>query len=259
MRSREKATVILLTVLVWGLAGALFGSLFVGLYQALVVLGLHGWQPLIFAAVAAAGTTAAFYSAMPVALVGAMAGVLASVGYLMVSTDRVQLPLISGIAAAAGMVIGAFYAWIAAGGGRPLAETLTGVLAGLTAGGLLWMGLTLYDGEVDTAFLAAGVVALVGSIFKLTEARIVGALSGRFPRTLSAPVVAGLIAAVVGAGVWIMGGVMVWSLDPATTGAIDHVFGEVPAGFLGGLVGGAVTGALLETMGMHLEEDEHVV
>jgi hypothetical protein len=259
MHNRERAAGIVLALFVWGLAGALFGSLFVGLYQVLVFLGLQSWQSLIFAAAAAAGTTSAFYSAMPVALVGAMAGVLASIGYLMASGHRVQLLVISGIGTAAGVVAGGFYSWMSTGSGRPLAETLTGLFAGVTAGGLLWMGLRLYGGEVGMFALAAGVVALVGSIFKLAEGRIVGALASRLPRALSAPVVAGLIAAVVGASVWIMGGTTAWSLDAATTGIIERVLGEMPAGFLGGMTGGAITGAFLELMGVHLEEDEHVV
>jgi len=259
MTAKDKAAAALLTLFVWGLAGALFGGLFAGIHQVLVVMGLAGWQPLIIGAAAAAMTTSAFYSAMPVALVGAMAGVLASLGYLMAAGHQVRLLMIAGFAAVAGLVAGGLYSWMAKGGGRPLAETLTGLLAGLAAGGILWGGLAVYGEEVGMFARAAAVVALVGSLFKLSEHFVVSAFSGRCPRTFSAPVVAGLIASVVGASVWIMGGMTAVTLDPTTKGAIGQVLHQVPYGFLGGMLGGAVTGAVLELFGMHLEDDEHVV
>ena len=259
MKAKDKAAAILMIFFVWGLAGALFGSLFAGLHEVLLVMGLTGWQSLVVGAAVAAMTTSAFYSAMPVALVGAMGGVLASIGYLMVTGHQVRLAMIAGVSAVAGLIAGGFYSWMAEGGGRPLAETLTGLLAGLIAGGLLWGGLLLYGGEVGMFVLAAGVVALVGCLFKFSERYVISVVSGRCPRGFSAPVVAGLIASVVGASVWIMGGTTAAALDPTTKSAIDQVLHQVPAGFLGGMLGGAVTGVVLEFFGMHLEDDEHVV
>lgn len=259
MDKKEKAAVILLTVFVWGLAGALFGSLFAGLHEVLEVLGLEGWQSLVVGAAAAAMTTSAFYSAMPTALVGAMAGVLASIAYLMATGHRMELIPIAGAAGLVGIFAGLFYTWMTPGGGRPLAETLTGLLAGISAGVLVWLGLAVYGGEVGILPVAAGVVAVVGTLFKLSERWVVGALSGLIPRVLSAPVVAGLIAAVVGSAVWLMGGITAAGVDPITKGAVHEVLHQVPAGFLGGMLGGAVTGLVLELLGMHLEDDEHVV
>jgi hypothetical protein len=259
MRPRQKAALILQTLFVWGLAGALFGGLFSGLLRVLALLGLKGSEAVVFAAAGAAGTTATFYSAMPVALVGAMAGVVASLGYLIVGGLRVQLLPLSAASAAAGMVAGAIYAWLGMGGGRSFAETLTGLIAGLVAGGILWAGLDLYGTDVGVPVQAAGIVVLVGSLFKLAEGPMARGLIGRLPGALSVPVVAGLIAAVVGVGVWLMGGTTAWSPDSITKDIIDQVLKDVPAGLLGGMAGGALTGALLEILGLHLEEDEHVV
>ena len=259
MSSRNKGAAIALTLFVWGLAGALFGSLFAGLHQVLMVIGLEDWQAVVIGATAAAMTTSAFYSAMPVALVGAMAGVLASIAYLMVTGHQVLLIHIAAISAVAGLVVGGFYSWMATGGGRPLAQTMTGLLSGLAAGGILWGGLELYPGEVGMFVRAATVVTLVGSAFTLSRRSIVRVFSGHCPRALSAPVVAGLIAAVVGASVWIVGGTTAAALDASTKGAIDQVLGQVPAGFLGGMLGGAVTGVLLELLGLQPGDDEPVV
>ena len=99
--------------------------------------------------------------------------------------------------------------------------------------------------EISMFVLAAGVVALVGGLFQLSSRWIVATSSGWCPRAISASVVAGLIAAVVGASVWIMGGTTAAALDPATKGAIDGVIRQIPSGFFGGMLGGAVTGVLL--------------
>ena len=241
-----------MALFVWGLAGALFGSLFAGLHQVLQVVGLEGWRPLVVGAAAAAMTTSAFYSAMPVALVGAMAGVVASIGYLMVMGHRVELLFIAGVAALAGLVAGFFYSWMGKGGMRPLAQTLAGLMSGLIAGGVLSLGLSVTGSEISMFVLAAGIVALVGGLFILSARWIVSTSSGWCPRTLSAPVVASLIAAVVGASVWIMGGTTAAALDATTKSAIDEVIAQVPSGFLGGMLGGAITGVLLELIGVHL-------
>lgn len=253
---QQKGRAVVLILFVWGLAGALFGSLFAGLYQVLRVVGLQDWQPLVVGAAAAAMTTSAFYSAMPVALVGAAAGVMASIGYLMVAGHQVHLPIIAGVAAAAGIVAGVFYAWMGKRGIRPLAQTLAGLLAGIAGGALLALGLRVADAEIDMFPLAAGVVALVGGLFQLSRGWIASTSSGWCPRLLSAPVVAGLIAAVVGSSVWIMGGTTAFAVDAATKGAIEGVVNRVPAGLFGGMLGGAVTGVLLELMGMRLGDYE---
>lgn len=259
MSLRARAGVVALTLVVWGFAGALFGGLFAGLYGVLPVMGLAGWQPLVVGAAVAAMTTSAFYSAMPVALVGAMAGVLASVAYLVASGHHMELVTITGASALAGVVAGGFYNWMAKGGGRPLAETLTGLFSGVIAGALMSAGIALYGAEMDMLVMAAGIVAVVGTLFKVSERWIVGRLSGWFPRGLSAPVVAGLIGGVVGASIWIMGGGSAVALDVAAQWAGDSVLHQVPAGFIGGMLGGAATGFVLELLGMHLEDDEHVV
>jgi hypothetical protein len=247
---------VVLTLFVWGLAGALFGSLFAALHALLLLLGLDGWQALIGGAAIAAITTSAFYSAMPVALVGAMAGVLASIGTLMATGHQMRLLPLAGTAGIVGLVAGAFYAWMVRGGGRPLAETLTGLLAGVAAGAAMAVGLSVYGAEVGMLVTAAGVVALVGSLFQLSERWVVATFSGRFPRTLSGPVVSGLIAAVVGASIWVMGGATASALDGTSKLAIDQVLAQVPTGFLGGMLGGAITGVLLELMGAHLEDHD---
>lgn len=254
MLTKDQFTAIVLALFVWGFAGALFGAIFAGLYQVLVVLGLVGWQPLVIAAAAAAMTTSAFYSAMPVALVGAMAGVLASIGYLISAGQEVELTIIVGVAAVVGVVAGSFYSWIVKSGSCPLAETLTGLLAGLLAGAALALVLTLLSGQIGMFALAAGVVALVGTFFQVSQRWLAKRSRDWLPDALSAPVVAGLIAAVVGASIWILGGTTSVMLDTGGRDGIAILFDDIPPGLMGGLLGGAITGILLELFGFRLED-----
>ncbi len=254
MLIKDQFTAIVLTLFVWGFAGALFGAIFAGLYQVLIVLGLVGWQPLVIASAAAAMTTSAFYSAMPVALVGTMAGVLASIGYLIATGQEIELSTIVGVAGLVGVVAGGFYSWIVKSGSRPLAETLTGLIAGLLAGATLSLVLALLGGHMGMFALAAGVVALVGTFFQVSERWLVKRSQGWLPDALSAPVVAGLIAAVVGASIWILGGSTSAMLEAGTRDEIGKVLNDIPPGLMGGLLGGAITGILLELFGFRLED-----
>lgn len=254
MLTKDQFTAIVMALFVWGFAGALFGALFAGLHQVLVLLGLSGWQPLLIAAAAAAMTTSAFYSAMPVALVGAMAGVLASIAYLIATGQEVDLLTIVGLAAVMGVVAGGFYAWIVKSGSRPLAETLTGLVAGLLAGGVLAVALEVLGEGLGMFALAAGVVALVGTFFEVSERWLVSRSLSWLPDSLAAPVVSGLVAAVVGASIWIVGGTTTVMLDPGAEEAVGRVLDDIPPGLAGGLLGGALTGILLELFGFHLED-----
>ena len=240
-------------LLVWGLAGALFGALFAGLYQVLWLLGLPGWQTLMMATVMAAVTTSAFYSAMPIALVGTMAGVLASIGYLMVTGLKVELIAIVSLAAMAGVAAGNLYDWMSTRGSRPLAEILNGLVAGLLVSVLLILTFALTGWQVSMFVLAAIAVAGVGILFQLAEGWLVDRAARWLPAMLSAPVVAGLIAAVVGASVWFVGGTTTAMLDDRITSALGQVMSHIPAGLLGGFVGGSLSGLLLEFLGFRLD------
>ncbi|TCT24140.1 hypothetical protein EDC35_101460 [Thiobaca trueperi] len=253
MLQKDQLAQIAMILLVWGLAGALFGALFAGLYQVLWILGLPGWQTLMIATAIAAVTTAAFYSAMPIALIGTMAGVLASIGYLMAAALKLNLIAIVGLAGAAGVVAGTLYAWMVTRGSRPLAEILNGLVAGLLTGALLVLTFALTGWQVNMIILAATAVAGVGTLFQLAEGWLVERAARWLPAMLSAPVVAGLIAAVVGASIWFVGGATAAVLDDRMTSAFGQILAHIPAGLLGGFMGGALSGLLLEFLGFRLD------
>lgn len=254
MTGTDRSTAIVMTLVVWGLSGGLFGALFAGLYGILHGLGLGGWQPPLVAVAAAAVATTAFYSAMPVALSGAMGGVLASIGALIIAGQDLDLPVMAAGGAGVGMTVGAFYAWMAESGGRPLAEALTGLLAGLVAGAILASTVTLVGHQVGTPVLAAGAVALVGTLFQVSDRWIVDHVAALLPGGISAALVAGLIATLVAAGVWVLSGSSALAPSGMAPDALGQVSHQIGPGFLGGLLGGAVTGLVLELLGFHLED-----
>lgn len=242
MPTKDQWVGIAIILLIWGFAGALFGALFAGLHQVLVASGLSGWPTLMVATALAAMTTSAFYSAMPVALVGTMAGVLASIAYLIASGQDAALPMMAGLAASGGVLAGSGYAWMVKNGSRPLAETLIGLIAGLLAGGCLVLTCLLLGQQVGACTRVSLLVLLFGILFDVLDRWWLNGIARWLPSALSAPVVAGLIATVVGASIWFVGG--------ATTALLDNpghgqVLGDIPLGLVGGLLGGAMTGLLL--------------
>jgi hypothetical protein len=254
MITKDQFTAIATTLVVWGLAGGLFGALFAGLSQVLSTSGLSGWLPPVLAAAAAAMITSAFYSAMPVALTGAMAGVLASIGALIALGQDLDLPLLAGAAALAGLAAGSFYAWMSEGTGHPLSRTLAGLAAGLVAG-LLLVGLIAVTGrQAGTFVLAAGMVAVVGTLFQVSARWLGGHGDLPLPAGPSAALVAGTVAALVAAGIWTLGVTPLAGADGATSDLLGQLRREIPPGLLGGLAGGALTGLVLELLGFRLED-----
>jgi hypothetical protein len=132
------------------------------------------------------------------------------------------------------------------------------MLAGLGAGLALVLVMAVLPAPVGSFVMAAGVVALVGALFQLNEHWVVQACHGWLPDTLAAPLVAGLVASVIAAAVWLMAGMTTPMLFSGERSAIDQVLREVPSGALGGLLGGAITGLILELLGFRLEEHDVV-
>jgi hypothetical protein len=255
---KNKVAAVSVTAVVWALAGGLFGAIFTGLHHVLLSLGLHGWQPLAVGGGIAAMFTSAFYGSMPVALIGAMAGMLGSIGTLMVGGQPVVLPVIAGVCALVGLVAGLFHSWVLPSNGRPLGVILTGLAAGGVAGAVVAWGLSVFGQPVGTFVIAAGVVALVGSLFELSRPHIVRGVFTWLPQGLGTPVVASVIAAVVGAAVGIMSGIGASGPGQSLAEGLQQMLTAMPMGFLGGMAGGAITGAILELLGVPVEDEiEH--
>lgn len=259
----KKLARALMMLFVWGLAGGVFGAVFVAMRHMLGDLGFESWYPLLIGACAAAMATAALYSAMFVALVGAAAGVLASIAYLMLAMQmqlEVDLAMIGGIAAGAGLLGGLFFNRGAQANARAFAVTLTGFLAGAGTGLAVAIVLTLNPWSIPEMGVVAGVVALVGTLFQLNQRWLVQGCTGWPWTRLGGALVASLLAGVVGVGVWLTVGTTAGGLEwAAGSSGVALVLDEVRnVGVIGGALGGAVTGLLLELLGFGLADDQHI-
>ncbi|WPL15191.1 hypothetical protein Thiowin_00071 [Thiorhodovibrio winogradskyi] len=255
----KKLAQAVLMLFIWGLAGGVFGAVFVSMRYMLGDLGFESWYPLLIGSCAAAMTTAALYSAMFVALVGAAAGVLASIAYLMLYLQVVDLAIITGVAAGAGLIAGLFFNRGPEANARAFGVTLTGLLAGAGAGLAISIviALQLYAKPIDDMVVVAGVVALVGTLFQLNQHWMTRGFAGWPWTRLGGPLVAAWIAGVVGVGVWLMVGTTSAGLELDAGSSLKGLFEQIPTGSLGGAVGGAVTGLLLELLGFGLADEKH--
>jgi hypothetical protein len=247
---KRKAGLVLVRGLIWGIAGGFFGVVFLSVLGHLQHASEGVWQVPLAAAVAGA-VVGAFYSAKRVANIGAIAGSLTGVGYLISVHPSLPPPLaVLAACGLAGFLIGALTsgayqskrgAWLVA---------LAGFLAGGVAGGLAEIAASLANGA-DRVFVLALVMApATGILFALANIQFHDKLKAQLPLWLNVGAVAAGIAAVVGIGVWMLSATLSLDLDNAHQGAIASTIGQLPHAFSGGLAGGAVVGALLEFMGV---------
>ncbi len=122
-------------------------------------------------------------------------------------------------------------------------------LSGLTAGLLSGLVLQLLP-PLPPALLAGLASAGVGASYLLLTTTLFSKCSRLVPARLSATLVAALIATVVAASIWLIGGTTAGTLPPDRVTAIGQILHGLPSGLLGGAVGGALTGALLQILGV---------
>ena len=241
---------ILLSALIWALAGGVFGALFSGMDVAFASL-LEGPRLGTVLAAALAGTiTAAFFGAMPVALLGTLVGVLVGIGYLMLPPDPSSpLPLLA-VALLGGLAAGGFLPRHALLRSRPLGQALSGLVAGAIAGPVILYARGLGDPWTQTAVSAAVAVAAVGLLYVGVARLLVRRWPDRLALRLGGPLVAGVVAAAVSVGIWLIGATTGAVVDDQTVAHIHAVLRQTQPGFIGAALGGAAGGALLEVFGI---------
>ena len=90
----------------------------------------------------------------------------------------------------------------------------------------------------------------VGASYLLFTAPLLSSCSRLVPARLSAPLVAALIAAVVAASIWLIGGTTAGTLPLDRVAAIGQILQGCPRACSAVPRGGALTGALLELLGV---------
>jgi hypothetical protein len=248
----RKVGLVLLSALIWALAGGVFGALFSAMDLAFDPMFDDPRLGTLLAAALSGMITAAFFGAMPVALLGTLLGVLVGIGYLMLPPDPSSpVPLLL-IALAVGLVAGALLPRAAVLRSRPLGQAGSGLVAGAIAGPLVTYTRSLGAPWGKTAVSAAVAVAAVGLLYVVFARVIVRRCSDRLSFRVGGPMVAGVIAAAVSVCIWLIGATTGSVVDDQTVAHIHAILRQAPDGFIGAAIGGAAGGALLEIAGIQL-------
>jgi hypothetical protein len=250
MKALQKLGAVLLRALIWALSGALFGGLFTGLYQVFSMYGNPEWMTLLLACGLSGAVTAAFFGAMPVALLGSMVGVLVAIGYQMIGVDNVRPLFMLGVALGIGVLAGSFYSGQMALRLRPLGQTVSGMLAGAIAGPLVFALSGVLAPVAEPMWRAAAAVAFVGIAYVIFSRWILSMCSEWVSARMSGPVVAGLVSLAVAASMWLLGSDITGTAFPPGPSGGAYPAELIALGLLGGAIGGAVGGAALELLGV---------
>ena len=241
---------LLLRVLVWALAGAVFGGSYGGLTASFSGSLDHTWLNITLATAMGGAITAAFFGSMLTALLGAMIGVVASVVYLVVFSETGDfIPLLiiaAGIAFLAGSLLRQADNLIM----RPIAQAMSGLLAGLVAGPLTAVAVWSMSWNVQSVWAAGFAVAVVGILFLLFSHWITPSCPDWLSSRFSSPVVAAIVAGAVSAALWLIGSSIGQGDGRITPAEIDAIFSAMPQCVKGGAIGGAIGGFGLEILGI---------
>lgn len=240
----------LLRGVIWGLIGGIYAALFVGFLESFQFSGFSGWS-LVLAGSLAGGVGAAFYGAMQIAILGTLAGVIATFAYLVINSGGVHPFGVLVVASVAGMTLGvtfgSMHVFLLRGA---LSKLLSGLIGGSSAGLALWAVTLVLPEPLPLGVLVGILVPITGYVYVAVSDRLQSLCAGRIPDPIVGGVVAGSLAAVVGTSVWAVGGSATGNVDPAFKEVIDQAMSQVPVAILGGAIGGILAGFLLGVLGM---------
>jgi hypothetical protein len=247
---RHPARLAFLRAIIWGLIGLIYAPLFIGL---VAVFGFLGSGPWIYAGAAATagGAGAALYSGRDVALLGAGAGVGVGVLTLLVVPDLLRFEHIALIAAVIAVVISLQPAFPVRCDRKVPVKMLLGVATGALCGVALGIAEPLHPRPFSTFALLAFLVSVNGILYVASVAWLLPVVRGTRPPVVPCnwveALVAGSLAALAAGSVWMMAGPFMRHQSPLVQSVSDAIYNQLPMALLGGIVGGAIAGALLAT------------
>jgi hypothetical protein len=242
---RRKGGMVLVSSVIWALAGGLFGLVFVATLRYLEHQDAGPWQVMLAAALAGA-FVAAFYSAKRVAVLGAAAGSFASLVYLVQAPTLPDDWRVLVLCGAVGVLAGAFASVLYERRQGVLLVAVAGLLAGAFTGLAAGEVARVAGGVAPPWLLAALLVPATGGLFTGLSVALGPRVETPVPQWIGVGLVAGGMAAVAGLGLWVLAAPLAYPVDPALLAALSAMLAEVPGSFAGGAAGGAVGGALVE-------------
>ncbi|WP_456375837.1 hypothetical protein [Thiolapillus sp.] len=250
----DKLSKILEKSIIWAFSGALFGGFFAGMLHFLLIENIAPWLALILASALSGMIIAAFFGSMLVALGGTLTGILVAISYQILFAGHNHPLLLLGIALILGFITGGFFTKREIRDSQPLAQTGTGLLAGLVSGPVLYLAVSSLSLLGKHWVVTAIAVSLVGLCYVYLIKHRLSLLSSPLALNIGGPLVCGLIAVAVASVFWIIGESYLSVPELGQTSRYQAVLDAAPLGLLGGTIGGAFGGAMLEILGIRLEE-----
>lgn len=250
----DKFSKILGKAIIWAFAGALYGGFYAGLLAYFHIIEFGHWPAFILSSSIAGLVIASFFGSMLVALGGTLTGILAAISYQILLAGTVQPWILFGSALLLGAVVGAFFTSREIKQSQPLAQASAGFLAGLATGPIMAMFTANMHPYTNHWWIAAGSVSLVGLGYVFITKHTPGFLKNRTSMKIGGPLVSGIIAMAMASVFWIIGESSLAMPHLGEVSTYQDVLDNAPLGLLGGALGGAFGGAMLELLGIQLEE-----
>ncbi|WP_457675006.1 hypothetical protein [Thiolapillus sp.] len=250
----DKLSRILGKAIIWAFSGALFGGFFAGMLNYLLIEQVPLWLALVLASALSGMIISAFFGSMLVALGGTLTGILTAISYQILFASYQQPLLLLGVALVLGFIAGGFFTKREIRDSQPLAQTGTGLMAGLVSGPVLYLIVSNTSLIGNHWPVAAIAVSLVGLCYVYLIKHRPAILGSPLALEIGGPLVCGLIAIAVASVFWIIGESYLTVPELGQTSRYQGVLDAAPMGLLGGIIGGAFGGAMLEILGIRLEE-----
>ncbi len=243
----SRASLVFVRGLIWAIIGLIYAPLFTALFVLLEAMGLGHWAFAPAAAIAGA-VGAAFYSAREVALVGAVIGLITTTILFMMTPGTVALWQVSLSAAVAGALLGRVTRFPERCALQAPGKAVAGLVSGLICGALLAVVELIHPLNFNITAIVAFLVSVNGTSYTATvgwwlrQAKVKG---GKPCQVIEALVI-GMVATVAAGSLWVFGGPLIGAVDGGNYALVHSMMMFMPGAMFGGLVAGAVTGALLE-------------
>lgn len=246
---RKKLEEALFTGLIWAYVGIIFGTVFIGLVRVFEDLS---WPVVaeIPAAALSGAVGAVFYGSMQLTVFAAMAGTLASFGFLALSSGPVHPLEILAASASGGLLVGAAY-----GQGfktsrvyRADAKILAGLCAGIISSALLAL-LFILLGRLPVWATSMILCSATGVIYALIEPGFSKHLHHLLPPAGDGAVVGAGVAGFVGLMIWVLVAELHSQYTGPYTALAYNILDRLPQAAGGAALGGALAGIAVALMG----------
>jgi len=243
----SRSSLVMFRGLVWAIIGLIYAPLFTALLILFEAMGFGHWSYGPAGAIAGA-VGAAFYSAWELALVGTLIGLVAASLLFMILPGTVAFWQVALVAALAATLMDRLTRFPDRCVLQAPRKALTGLLSGLSCGGLLGAVESLHPFTFTVIAVVAFMVSVNGIIYS-------AALSwwlrqplakGSWRCQVIESLVIGMVATVAAGSLWVFGGPLIGAIDGSHYAFLNTLQALMPGAMFGGAAAGAVTGALLE-------------